>query len=132
MNAGSLLLSVAAISAGASLGAVLRWLLAVRLNPLWPALPLGTLAANLVGGYGIGLALGWLGQHPELSPQLRLFIVTGLLGGLTTFSTFSAEVVTALQSGRTAWALAIGTTHLAGSLALTALGLASAKHLAGA
>jgi CrcB protein len=130
LNAGSLLLSVAAISAGASIGAVLRWLLAVRLNPLWPPLPLGTLAANLVGGYCIGLALAWLGQHPELSPQLRLFIVTGLLGGLTTFSTYSAEVVTALQSGRTAWALAIAVTHLSGSLALTALGLATVRGLA--
>jgi CrcB protein len=132
LNAGSVLLSVAAISAGASIGAVLRWLLAVRLNPLWTALPLGTLAANLVGGYCIGLALGWLGQHPELPANLRLFIVTGLLGGLTTFSTFSAEVVTALQSGRTAWALAIAITHLVGSLVLTALGLATARHLAGA
>lgn len=132
MNAGGLLLSVAAISAGASLGAVLRWLLAARLNPLWPALPLGTLAANLVGGYCIGLALGWLGQHPDLPPQLRLFIVTGLLGGLTTFSTFSAEVVVALQSGRTAWALAIGVTHLCGSLVLTALGLATARALSSA
>ena len=63
--------SVLAIGAGAAIGAVLRWLLAVRFNPLWSAMPLGTLAANLVGGYAIGLVLGWLGQHPELSPQLR-------------------------------------------------------------
>src|SRR5205085_12558791 len=121
--------SVLAISIGAALGAVLRWLLAARFNPVWPALPLGTLAANLVGGYAIGLALGWLGQHPELPPQVRLFIVTGLLGGLTTFSTFSAEVVTHLQEGRIAPALLVAVTHVVGSLALTALGLASVRSL---
>ena len=101
-----MLASILAISAGASLGALLRWQLGLRLNALWPALPLGTLAANLVGGYCIGLALAWLAQHPELSPQWRLFIVTGLLGGLTTFSTYTAEVVTQLQQGHTASALA--------------------------
>jgi len=116
--------AVLAISAGASIGAVLRWLLAVRFNPLWPAVPLGTLAANLVGGFCIGLAIGWLNRHAELPPELRLFIVTGLLGGLTTFSTFSAEVVVHLQEGRVAWALALAVTHVAGSLLLTAAGLA--------
>ena len=126
---GGVLFSVFAISTGAALGALLRWVLAVRFNPLWPALPLGTLAANLVGGYAIGLALGWLGQHPELPPQMRLFIVTGLLGGLTTFSTFSAEVVTHLQDGRLLPALLVAVTHVAGSLLLTALGLASARLL---
>src|SRR5829696_59913 len=125
-----MLWSIAAVSAGASLGALLRWLLAMRLNPLWPALPLGTLAANLVGGYSIGLALGWLAQHPELPPQLRLFVVTGLLGGLTTFSTFSAEVVAHLEQGRLGWAFALAGAHLAGSLMLTALGLATARALA--
>ncbi len=123
------LLSGAAVSAGASLGAVLRWLLAMRLNPLLPAVPLGTLAANLVGGYGIGLALGWLALHPEWPPQVRLFIVTGLLGGLTTFSTFSAEVVAHLEQGRLGWALSIAGMHLVGSLLLTALGLATARLL---
>jgi CrcB protein len=126
-----MLLSVAAISAGASVGALLRWLLSLTLNPLLPALPLGTLAANLVGGYGIGLALGWLGLHPELPPQLRLFLVTGLLGGLTTFSTFSAEVVNHLQDGRLAWALAVAGAHLAGSLTMTAFGLATMKTIVG-
>jgi fluoride exporter len=129
LNAGGLLASVAAIGVGAALGAVLRWLLALRLNALLPTLPLGTLAANLVGGYGIGLALGWLAQHPELPPQARLFVVTGLLGGLTTFSTFSAEVVLQLQAGRIGWALLTAGTHLLGSLLLTALGLATVRAL---
>lgn len=124
-----MLWSVAAISAGASLGALLRWQLALRLNPLLPALPLGTLAANLAGGYFVGVALGWLAQHPQLPPHIRLFIVTGLLGGLTTFSTFSAEVVSHLESGRLGWALAIAGAHLAGSLLFTALGLATVRAL---
>lgn len=115
--------AVAAISAGASLGAVLRWLLAGRFNPLFPALPLGTLAANLLGGYLVGIAVALFAQVPDLSPQARLFVVTGFLGGLTTFSTFSAEVVTQLQQGHTAWALATALAHLLGSFALTALGI---------
>jgi len=126
---GGIAVSVLAVSLGAALGALMRWVLALRFNPLWTALPLGTLAANLIGGYAIGLALGWLGQHPELPPQVRLFVVTGLLGGLTTFSTFSAEVVTHLQAGRFGPALLIAVTHVVGSLALTALGLASARAL---
>lgn len=125
-----MLLSIVAISAGASLGALLRWVFALRLNALLPALPLGTLAANLVGGYFIGVVMGWLSQHPELPPELRLFLVTGLLGGLTTFSTFSAEVVNHLQAGRLLWALALAGAHLAGSLLLTALGLATFKAIA--
>lgn len=126
----NLLASVAAVATGAALGALLRWALALRLNPLGGSLPLGTLVANLAGGYAIGLVLGWLAQHPELSPQWRLFLVTGLLGGLTTFSTFSAEVVQQLEQGRYAWALATASVHLFGSLALTALGLATARSLA--
>lgn len=122
--------SILAVSFGAAIGALLRWVLSVQFNPLFPSLPLGTLAANLLGGYVIGVVLGWLGQHPELPLQVRLFLVTGLLGGLTTFSTFSAEVVTHLMEGRLGWALVLGTVHLAGSLALTALGLATVRALA--
>jgi len=126
-----MLLSIASICAGASLGAVLRWLLAGRLNPLLPALPLGTLAANLVGGYLIGIAVAVFANHPGLSPQARLFVVTGFLGGLTTFSTFSAEVVTQAQQGHWPWALATAFAHLAGSLLLTALGIATVGWLRG-
>lgn len=122
-------LSVAAIAVGAALGAILRWLLGLTLNALWPSLPLGTLLANLMGGYGIGLAVAWLGAHPELSPAWRLFIITGFLGGLTTFSTFSAEVVGMLQQER--WNAAIGTIalHVSGSLLLTVLGIATIQWL---
>ena len=123
------LAAVVAISAGASLGAVLRWLLAGRFNPLFPALPLGTLAANLLGGYLIGIAVALFAQKPDLSPQVRLFVVTGFLGGLTTFSTFSAEVVTQLQQGHTAWALATALAHMVGSFALTALGILTVSWL---
>lgn len=117
--------SVLSICAGASLGALLRWLLAGRFNAVFPALPLGTLAANLIGGYLIGIAVAVFTHMPQLSPQARLFVVTGFLGGLTTFSTFSAEVVTQLQQGHTAWALATALAHIAGSFALTALGIAT-------
>lgn len=123
--------SVLSISAGASLGALLRWLLAGRFNPLFPALPLGTLAANLIGGYLIGLAVAIFASLPELSPQARLFVVTGFLGGLTTFSTFSAEVVTQLQHGHTAWALATAGAHMLGSFVFTALGIATVVWLRG-
>ena len=121
--------TIAAICAGASLGAVLRWLLAAKFNPLFPALPLGTLVANLLGGYLIGVAVAVIANMPQLSPQARLFVVTGFLGGLTTFSTFSAEVVTQLQQGHTAWALATALAHLLGSFALTALGIATVSWL---
>jgi len=117
--------AVIAVAAGAALGALGRWGLSNALNGLFPQLPPGTLVANLVGGYGIGLAMALLAQAPQLSPEWRLFIVTGFLGGLTTFSTFSAEVVVALQQGRTGWALATAATHLAGSVLMTLAGLAT-------
>ena len=126
-----MLSSIAAIGSGAAIGAILRWVLANRLNPLLPQLPLGTLAANLLGGYCIGLVLGWVALRPDLPLEVRLFLVTGLLGGLTTFSTFSAEVVTTLAGGRMGWALTIAATHLLGSLLLTALGLATVRWVSG-
>lgn len=115
--------SILSISAGAALGALLRWVLAVRLNPLLPSLPMGTLAANLLGGYLVGVAVAVFAQWPALPPQARLFVITGFLGGLTTFSTFSAEVVTMLQQGQAGPALATALAHLLGSFALTALGI---------
>jgi fluoride exporter len=124
-----MIFSILSVSVGAAFGALLRWVLASRFNHLVPALPLGTLAANLVGGYLIGVAIAVFSQHPDLSPQARLFVITGFLGGLTTFSTFSAEVVTQLQQGHTAWALATAFAHLAGSFALTALGILTVSWL---
>lgn len=120
-----MLQALAAVSLGAALGAMLRYGLSAGLNHLFPNLPPGTLVANLIGGYLIGLVLAGFLQAPELSPAWRLFIITGFLGGLTTFSTFSAEVVLALQNGRTGWALATVATHLLGSLVLTAAGFAT-------
>jgi CrcB protein len=115
--------SILAIAVGAALGAWLRWGLGVWLNGLLPMLPPGTLLANLVGGYLIGAAVAFFAQHPDVPPAWRLFIVTGFLGGLTTFSTFSVEVVHNLQSGRVGWALATAAVHLLGSVAMTLLGM---------
>jgi CrcB protein len=117
--------SVLAISLGAALGAVLRWALGLSLNTLFPTVPPGTLAANLIGAYLIGLAISFFSQHTGLAPEWRLFVITGFLGGLTTFSTFSAEVTTLLQQGRLAWALGAVSIHVAGSLAMTLLGMAT-------
>lgn len=118
-------LSVVAISAGAVLGANLRWLLGIWLNTLFPAIPPGTLVANWLGAWLIGLALGLFAWLPQLSPEWRLFAVTGFLGALTTFSTFSAEMFTNLQAGRLTLALAGIALHVIGSLCMTGLGLAT-------
>ncbi|WP_313172041.1 fluoride efflux transporter CrcB [Stenotrophomonas sp.] len=115
-------LSFLAIGVGAALGAWLRYGLSLWLNPVHNTVPLGTLTANLLGGYVIGLALAFFATRPELSPQWRLFVVTGLLGGLTTFSTFSAEVVYLLQRQQLGWGLLTIGLHLIGSLSMTALG----------
>lgn len=120
-----------AVGAGAALGAWARWGLSIWLNHRHPSLPLGTLAANLIGGYLIGVVIAWLSLSPELDPRWRLFLITGLLGGLTTFSSFSAEVVTLLQRGEPGWALVTAAMHLAGSLLLTWLGISTVKWIAG-
>jgi fluoride exporter len=116
---------VLAISAGASLGALLRWVLAIRLNPLFPSLPLGTLAANLVGGYLIGWLVAFFAARPDISPEMRLLTITGFCGGLTTFSTFSAEVVALLQKGELGAGSLTIVAHVAGSLFMTLLGIAT-------
>jgi CrcB protein len=119
--------SFLAVGVGAALGAWLRWGFGALLNPILPSLPLGTLAANLLGGYLVGLAVAVFAQHPGLAPEARLLVITGFLGGLTTFSTFSAEAVHLLTRGEYTWAAAHMATHLAGSLTMTLLGLLTVK-----
>jgi CrcB protein len=120
-----------AVGAGAAVGAWLRWGLGLWLNPVYPAIPAGTLAANLIGGYLIGIAIAFFAQHPGIAPEWRLLLITGFLGGLTTFSTFSAEVVTMITRGQFFWALATSALHLLGSLSATGLGLLTYKLIRG-
>ncbi|MDR1661197.1 MAG: fluoride efflux transporter CrcB [Azoarcus sp.] len=115
--------SIIAIAAGAVVGALLRWQLGNRLNALFPSLPPGTLAANLIGAYVIGLAIAFFSSHPAISPEWRLLIVTGFCGGLTTFSTFSAEIAGLLQQGRPLWAAGAIAAHVAGSVLMTLAGI---------
>jgi CrcB protein len=115
--------SIIAISLGASLGALLRWVLGTSLNSYFPEIPPGTLAANLIGGYIIGLAVALFASWSGLSPEWRLFVITGFCGGLTTFSTFSSELVTHLQEGRPLWACGAAAAHLFGSVIMTFAGI---------
>jgi len=117
------MLTVFAICVGASLGALARWQLGLWLSAPGALIPWGTLAANLIGGYLVGVAVGLFQTLPDLDPVWRLLLVTGFLGGLTTFSTFSAEVVHFITEGRLGWALLTAGLHLVGSLLLTLLGL---------
>jgi len=114
---------VLAVFVGAGLGALLRWWLGLSLNALLPQLPLGTLAANLVGAFLIGVAVAFFTIKAGLPPEWRLLVVTGFLGGLTTFSTFSAEVVTLLLQAQPGWAVVSAAAHLLGSLLLTVAGI---------
>lgn len=119
-----------AVFIGGGTGSVLRWFLGMRLNPLHHAIPIGTLTANLAGAFIIGMGLAWFNRMTHIDPLWKLLITTGFCGGLTTFSTFSAEVVFLLQDGRAGWALLNVAVNLLGSFAMTALAfwLISAAH----
>lgn len=118
-------LSIVAVGVGGALGSLLRWVLGTRLNSIFPELPFGTLAANLLAGYIIGVALAFFARMPELPVEWRLFVVTGMMGGLSTFSTFSAEVTAHFQQGRLGWALGEILIHVSGSLIMTILGFST-------
>jgi fluoride exporter len=112
-----------AVGAGAATGAWMRWWLGILLNPVFPTIPLGTLAANLIGGFIMGMAMGLLSHYESLAPELRLLLTTGFLGGLTTFSTFSAETVTLISRQQFGWTAVIVCSHVVGSLIMTGLGI---------
>ena len=116
-----------AVFGGAGVGACLRWWLGMALNPVFPTVPLGTLTANLLGGYLIGVAVAYFSFNASLPPEIRLLIITGFMGALTTFSTFSIEIVTLMTRGQLGWALAAIGAHLLGSLAMTALGILTVR-----
>lgn len=118
-----------AVFIGAGVGAVLRWQMAMLFNPVWKSVPLGTLLVNLIGGYLIGVAAIWFAERSGLPPELRLLLITGFLGGLTTFSAFSSEVVTQMFRGQFGWALLTMLLHVGGSLLMTALGMWSGRWL---
>ena len=115
--------SILAVFGGAGFGALLRWWLGGWLNPIFPTIPLGTLAANLIGGLMVGVASAFFAHNSALPPEWRLLIITGFMGGLTTFSTFSVEVVTLIGRQEHWWALGAASVHLVGSLILTGIGI---------
>ncbi|MFA9438032.1 fluoride efflux transporter CrcB [Uliginosibacterium sp. sgz301328] len=125
----TILRSLLAISLGASLGAIMRWILGTAFNSLFPTIPPGTWLANMIGGYLIGVSMAFFALHVDLAPEWRLLVITGFLGGLTTFSTFSGEVTTLLQQGRIAWAGAAIAAHVCGSLIMTIAGIATVSWL---
>jgi fluoride exporter len=116
-----------AIGMGAAIGAWLRYALGMALNPTHPHMPLGTLSSNLMGAYLIGVAVAYFSNHPGITHEMRLFIVTGFLGGLTTFSTFSSESVTLLMRAQYGWAIATICAHVFGSLTMTIAGIWTVK-----
>jgi CrcB protein len=121
--------SIAAVGIGAAVGAWLRWALSSALNPVFPTIPLGTLAANLVGGLLMGFAMEVITRHAMLAPEIRLLVTTGFLGGLTTFSTFSAEVTILLVRREWTWSLLTIGLHVVGSVALTIVGILAVRAL---
>ncbi|MDB5812164.1 MAG: fluoride ion transporter CrcB [Betaproteobacteria bacterium] len=118
-----------AVGIGGALGCWTRWLLGIGLNPLFANLLLGTLVANLTGGFLIGLAVEYFVHHDSLPPELRLFVIVGFLGGLTTFSSFSSEAVELMLGNELGWAFFLVATHLLGSLAMTWLGILTMRTL---
>jgi fluoride exporter len=121
--------SIVAVFSGAGSGALLRRWLRGLLNPLFPTLPLGTVAANLIGGLRVGVASAFFTHHTALPPEWRLLIITGFMGGLATFSTFSLEAVTLIGRQEYAWALGAASAHLTGPLVLTAIGILLANSI---
>jgi CrcB protein len=115
--------SFVAVAVGGAIGSLFRWFLGLQLNSVFPNLPLGTLAANLSAGYAIGILIAVFNRYADLPVEWRLFAITGILGGLSTFSTFSGEVTTHFLAGRVFWAITEIAGHLIGSLVLTALGI---------
>lgn len=123
------IIAILAVGTGAAFGALLRWWLSALFNPVFPTLPLGTLAANMLGGLLMGLAMGAFAHYQALPAEARLFILTGFLGGLTTFSTFSAEATTLLMRGQYLWFAAHVAVHVVGSLSMTIAGIALMRTL---
>jgi CrcB protein len=115
--------SILAIAIGSALGALLRWQLGDKLNSFFPTIPPGTLAANLIGAYIVGLSIAFFATYPAISPEWRLLIITGFCGGLTTFSTFSAEITALIEEGQLGWALSAVSAHVAGSVFMTFAGI---------
>ena len=120
---------ILAVGGGAAVGAWIRWGLGSLFNPVFPTLPLGTLAANLFGGLLMGFAMEFMTRHAVLSPEARLLVATGFLGGLTTFSTFSGEIVTLLMRREYLWASIGIASHVVGSIAMTLIGILMVRAL---
>ena len=119
------------IALGSILGAWLRWLIGLKLNPIFPAIPLGTVTVNFIGGFIIGFAISYFSQS-ALSPNYKLFVITGFCGALTTFSTFSAEIIALLQQGKLSYAVAAIVIHVSGSLVFTLIGMSLHQWLSAA